>query len=260
MKKKEFIIYESIKQALPGWWLIVFLMILGGISGWIFHLFIPPVYEARAVITISMDFDKRELTQREQDIAFNSAEAISTSSEVMSAVIAEAQANGYSIDLPYIKTHFFVERMLSVWELRVRYRDPKVAADLANIWSEKVTSALKSALDHAMQADQLQLEIDGLNSCITGASGQDPTNQYNCDGYSQEEIQIMLQDRMEKLAIEKESSLGIISIMTIGLTGSASLPEKPVIYGLGSLVLAGACIGLVISLWVIYIRKVMHHD
>jgi len=259
MKNQEFSLYESMERALARWWMMVILMIMGGITGWIFHLFYPPVYEAKAVITINMDFAKRQLTQYEEDTAFNAAGAIITSSDVKNLVIAEAQVNGYSIDLSRIQRDFYLEEKQSVWELRVRDRDPKVAAALTNIWAEKATNALDLALYHALQAEQLQVQIDGLENCLAGTSGQAASTQMDCKDYSQEELQAMLQDQTDKLVQEKKSSLGFIPIMAIGLTELASVPEKSAIYGQANLVLAGACIGLVVSLWVINTLKVSHH-
>jgi uncharacterized protein involved in exopolysaccharide biosynthesis len=260
MKNQEFSLYESMERALARWWMMVILMIIGGSAGWIFHLFYPPVYEAKAVITINMDFEKRQLTQYEEDSAFSAAGAIITSSDVKNLVIAEAQVNGYSINLTRIQEQFYLEGKQSVWELRVRDHDPKVAAELTNIWAEKATDALNLALNHALQAEQLQVQIDGLENCLAGTPGQVAATQLNCKGFSQEQIQVMLQDRTGELVQEKSTSLGIIPIMAFGLTESASVPEKPAIYGQASLVMAGAFIGLVVSLWGINTLKVSHHD
>jgi uncharacterized protein involved in exopolysaccharide biosynthesis len=236
-------------------------MVLGGIVGWMFHFYQPPVYEAKASITITMDFEKRQLTQYEEDYAFGAAGAIITSTEVMNLIIAEAQAQGYLIGLTQLQQRIFLEGKQSVWELRVRDRDPKVAAELTNIWAEKATYALNIALEHALRAEQLQYQIDGLGSCLPGtAVTPQPLAPLDCQGFSPKEIQVMLQDRTNELVQEKSLSLGIIPIMAIGLTEFATVPEKPVIYGQADLVMAGACIGLVVSLWIANCMKVSRRD
>jgi len=83
--------------------------------------------------------------------------------------------------------------------------------------------------------------------------------QIDCKGLSQEVLQALLKDQNAVLVIEKESSLGIISMMTFTLTGLAGVPETPVIYGQAGLVLAGAFIGLLISIWVVNSLKVSRH-
>ncbi len=79
MKDQEFSPRESLERAFERWWVIVLLTALGGMAGWAFHFFLPPVYEATAVITVNMDFQKGKLTQYEEDYAFNAAGAIGTS-------------------------------------------------------------------------------------------------------------------------------------------------------------------------------------
>jgi hypothetical protein len=249
-----------VERAIARWWMMVNLMVAGGSAGWIFHRFYPPVYESKAVITINMDFEKRQLTQYEEDAAFGAAGSVITSSNVKNLVIAEAQVNGYSLDLSQIQDHFYLEGRQSVWELRVRDKDPKVAAALANIWAKNAADALNMALDHALLADQLQVQITGLENCLAGMSGDAATTQLDCKSLSQDQIRIMVKGLKEELVLEKKSSLGIIPIMVISLTEEASSSSKPVIYGQAGLVLAGAFIGLVISLWVTNTLKVTHHD
>jgi hypothetical protein len=260
MKNQEFSLYESAERALSRWWLMVLLMIIGGIAGWLFHLFYPPVYEAEAAITINMDFEQRQLTQYEEDAAFNAAGAIITSSNVKNLVIKEAQVNGYSLNQSQIKEHFFLEGKQSVWILRVRDQNPKIAEELSNIWAENATSAMNMALSHALQAEQLQVQIDGLDNCLAGTLKPDAAEQLNCKGLAQEELQVMVQGRTEDLVHEKSASLGMIPIMAVAWTESASVPEKPVLYGQASLVIAGAFIGLVVSLWLTNVLKVSPHD
>jgi hypothetical protein len=153
-----------------------------------------------------------------------------------------------------------LEGRQSVWDLIVRDRDPNAAASLANIWAQISTDALNSALTHALQADQIQIQIFGLENCLAGTTPQTVSIQLECKGYSNQVIEKMLKDLTTSLVNEKNSSLGIISIMTISLTGSAGVPQAPILYGQGEIVLAGAFIGFVVSIWMIVILKVPHHD
>ena len=259
MNNQEFSLFDSIEHALSSWWIVVAFMVVGGLVGWSVHLILPPVYEARAVITINMDFSKRELTQLEEDTAFNAASDAINSTIVMNLVIADTQSKGIVVTASQFQRDFYLERRQSDWELLVRDRDPKVAATLANIWAHESTDALNGALAHALQADQILAQVAGLNNCLAGVAPQVGVPQLDCKGLSQDVLQAMLKDQNTALAKEKGSSLGIISIMTISLTGLAVVPETPVIYGEAGLVLAGAFIGLVVSLWAVNIYKVSRH-
>ncbi len=235
------------------WWVIVAITVLGGFAGWLFHFFQPPIHEAVAVLTVNMDFEDRQLTQFEEDYAFNAAGAIIGSIDVKDRVIEVAQASGIQLEPNYFTQHMFWEGKQSVWELRVRDLDPYVATELANIWAEAAIEALNTALSHALRADQLQRQAEVLEVCLSQTT-PDPSPRPLpdvCRYYSLAEAHIALQSWANQLIHEKRLSMGILSIMKFSLTDFATVPEKPVLYNQGILVLAGAVIGFVISLWVV---------
>ena len=94
MADLEFIPFETMTRILSRWWITAAMAIAGGLLGWAFHFFSPSVYEATAILTVTMDFSQRELTQYEQDYAFNAAGAIIDSTEVKDQIVANAQKNG----------------------------------------------------------------------------------------------------------------------------------------------------------------------
>jgi capsular polysaccharide biosynthesis protein len=246
MKNNEFFPRESLEHAFHFWWVIVLLTVLGGIAGWMIHFLRPPIYEATAVMTVNMDFQRRKLSQAEQDYAFNSAGAVGSSTAVKDQVIAEIQASANSVDLNQLPEQMFLERMQSVWEFHVRNRDPQTAVNLANLWAKVTCDVLNSALEHAIRADEIQNQIKTISSAppVSGSSGSDP------------QIQARLQALSDELIQEQQLSQGVISIMKFSQTGAAVVPTKPVLYGLADLVLAGACIGFIISLWAVNSYKV----
>jgi LPS O-antigen subunit length determinant protein (WzzB/FepE family) len=248
MKDQEFYPRKSLELAFKRWWVIVVLATLGGIAGWAIHFLRPPVYEATAVITVSMDFQKGKLSQREQDYAFTAAGAIANSTEVKSLIIAEAQAYGFPLDINRLSEQMFLERKQSVWEFHIRNWDPETAAELADLWAEKALGALNVDLRHALRADQIQDQI----SSITGSQPASGSSGLSA------ETQAALQTLSDELLQEKQMSQGVISIMKFALTGSAVVPQDPALYHLADLVLAGACIGFIISLWAINSQKVLN--
>jgi capsular polysaccharide biosynthesis protein len=260
MKNQEFSLYESLERVLARWWMMVILMIIGGLAGLVLHLFLPSIYEAKAVVTISMDFDERPLTQYEEDYAFTAAGAIINSSNVLNPVIADAQSKGYSLDPTKIADHFFLERKQSEWELRVRDPEPQVAAALANSWAQSAIDKLNAVLTHSIRAEQLQVQDDGLKNCLAGVPTQVAPPQLDCKALSQDQVQVMLHDDAAELVKEKNASLGIIPIMSFSLTDLAGIPGSPTVYGQGGLVFAGAFIGFLVSVWLINTFMVLHHD
>ena len=249
MNNQEFSPSEALEHAFERWWVIVLLTVLGGIAGWIFHFFTPPVYEATSIVTVNMDFQKRHLTQYEEDFSIGAAGAIATSDEVENQIIAEAKIRGIPIELGQLQQQMFMEQKQPVWELHIRNQDPKIAAELANLWAQKFYEALNMALGHAIRVDEIQTQIDSIKGSLS-ASGSSVLGS---------EAQIALKSLSDELLPEQQSSLGIISIMKFTQTESAVTPQGPVIYRLADLVLAGACIGFLISLWVVSSYKVQKH-
>ena len=241
MNNPEFSPLESLEHAFKHWWVIVLITVLGGFAGWIFHFFQSPLYEATAVITANADFQKAKLTQTQQDYAFNAAGVIGNSTNVKNQIIAASKKLGFPIAVNQIEQVMFLERKQSVWEFHVRNRDPVIAAELANLWAEKAYEALNTALGHALLADQIQAQITNIiGSQSTAAS----------PGLSAE-AQVTLKGLSDELLQEKQLSKGVISIMKFATSESATVPQKIAIFNLADLVLAGACVGFIISLWVV---------
>lgn len=265
MKDQEFSLREPVRRALARWWMVVIITTLGGAIGLIFHYFQPPIYEAKAVLMININFGNRRLTQYEEDHAFSAAGAIINSSEVKDLVIAEAQASGYSIDLNQLRQKISLERKQSVWELRVRDVDPNSAATLVNTWAEIAYQTLVQAQEHAIKAEQLQVQVSAWRAClptyVTPTSKPNQKSPYSfvwnkdCEHYSIEEIENALAGLSAELAAEASRSQGLISILEFALTETATVQDSPVIYGQGNLVFAGAIAGFVIALWMASLKR-----
>ena len=249
MNTQEFSPRETVERAFRRWWVIVILTVVGAVAGWAFHFFNPPVYEATSFMTVNMDFTKFQLTQYEEDYAFDSAGAIATGDDVENQIIAEAKARRLPIELDQLRQQIFIERKQSVWELHVRNQDPQIAAGLANIWAEKFDAALHTALGHAIRADQIQTQIAAINNSLptSGSPVLSPAAQTTLKNLSDELVQ------------EQQLSLGILSTMKFAASGSATAPRKPVLYYLAYLVLAGACIGFVVSVWMVGSTRGQRH-
>jgi uncharacterized protein involved in exopolysaccharide biosynthesis len=237
------------------WWLPVALAVLGGLIGWAFHFIRTPVYQATATLTVMMDFTRGELTQYEQDYAFNAVGAVVNSSAVMERVVTVAQAR--SVEIPSAQQgQKFLEGRQSVWDLHVRSQDPDQAADLANIWAEVSLEVLNTALEHSIQADQLTMQIYRLEACLPETPGMAfplamlKPSPKDCSRYSLSEIQAELAARTTALAEERSQTMGILSSFEFALSNPAVTPTEPVVGDPGKMTLAGAAIGVIISLWV----------
>lgn len=256
MSDTEFIPAETVRCMLRRWWLLPLLAFLGGVLGWSIHFFRAPVYEATASLLITMDFDERELTQYEMDYAFSAAGGIIESGTVQDQLVARARAAGIQISAEELSRDSVAEGRQSVWELHVLHHEPQVAAELANLWAQVALEELNTALGHASLADQLEQQTNLLEACLPFPPGVEAPEAYprpapkECARYTLAEIQTLVQDWQAQQENERVLSLGLLSSFSFSVNDLAEPPASPRNYDLAGMTLAGALIGLVISLWV----------
>jgi len=144
---EEFSPYEQTSRILQFWWVLVLCAILGGALGWVAHRFKPPVYEAQAIISASIDLNKVDFlritpdpekqhlfTQDDEDLALMLVET--SLIQVEPRVLAFAQANGWDISSETLHANSTIERKHAYWQVRYRSADPVQAQKLVNTWTE----------------------------------------------------------------------------------------------------------------------------
>ena len=251
---------EELEYVLRYWWLIALLAILGGAAGWLVHELRPPVYEARSVITLSIDFPEGyQLTQFEEDHAVNVAAAVIASTPVLERAASEAQAQGIVIDAPALWSKTTLERRLASWSLIIRDPDPQTAAALANLFARQGLATLAEAHGHALQARSLQLYLESLQACLpsTGtpeaAAGEGSSSDL-CSQMSSQGIADELRAANESLHQEMLASQGVLPYTVFNLSQEATPPESPAQFGRNTLVLAGGMIGFILGVIAVNLR------
>lgn len=147
---------ETFNRLLKGWWKVVILAALGGLVGLGVTYFLPPRYQAEAIIHASIDFteinyenmvgeygDPLVWTQFEEDLAL----------QVVKRMV-QARSNGtyeftLTLDPDLSKETFLenyqIERYLSEWFLRYRHEDPKIAQEVVNYWAGRALQSIRIA-------------------------------------------------------------------------------------------------------------------
>jgi len=246
---REFSPLEVFEGALRNWWLIVLLTVWGGLVGWGIHRFQPPVYEARAVFSIGLNFSQTgRLTQFEEDQAWNTMESVFRSTHMMERVAERAQAEQISISPVEFQEMATAERKQYIFDLRVRHPDPRLAASLVNLWAEESNLQLDAAHGHALAAQSLQRFLNSLEDCL-GSAPANPPGANLCSLTSLTELQSQMQQTGAALQAELIASREIIPALTYKLSEKAAVPTQPVAYGRSSLVLAGALIGFILGIF-----------
>lgn len=229
------------------WWVIFILMIAGGLVGWLFHMAKPPVYEAVAHFSASIDFvSTGPLTQYEEDVALNAVGGVFASKTVVQEVIDQAAAQGIQTSRRQLLGESAVERKLNTWDIRVRDTDPVEAEQIANLWVTHGHKVLRESYQHALEAERLNRYLRSLEDCLaqTGASQQ---VNVPCSSDSLGEVQEEIHRAGALYDQARLDSQGIFYGLTIGSAEQADLLPDPVIYDRNQMVLAGCLIGMLVG-------------
>jgi hypothetical protein len=255
MTGMEFSPLVGFEQTARRWWLILLLMILGGGFGWLYRRIQPPLYEAKAILVVNVDFTETGLmSELEEDQSILTVQTMIISTPVAQQVWDDLQRKGISTEAFMIGQNAFQERRQSQLVLTVRNTNAQAAADIANIWAERAFAALKDAHDHAVYGHILWKYLMSMEYCLA-APPVEPIPPSICNHGSLEDITKNIQVVQNMMAPELQASNGIIPALSIAFSQRASLPVSPVEYQQNLLVIAGALIGLILGVFLSALRK-----
>ena len=245
---------ETFQSALRNWWLLVVLMILGAGVGELIHAQHPPIYEAKAELSTSIDFARTgSLSDIEQDQIIGIAGDVITSSAVLEKVVGSASELGIALDVDQFREISQAERQYYRWVLRVRHAQPETAARLANLWQEYAYAALEEAYGHAVIADGLFRYLDALQSCL-GKTAVNGPMVAQCNQAHLKDVQAELAATGAEATREKLAAQGISPALGFMISSEAAVPSQPVQYQRSQLFFSGALIGLVLAVWAVYLN------
>lgn len=240
-------------QALRHWWLIVLLGVAGGLAGMLFSTTHSPVFEASAALGMDIAYGSTQrLELVVEDRVMGRVSALIESDQVMSRVLAALPADlrssrGWSTPAD-LRVQTRIEKRLGTWLLTVDDRDPGVAAQVANVWITQAIAELDTAVTHAWKAVGLQsgpfivdcVQVQSETSDVPGLDWA----AWRC---SVEPIHLTPEALNGQLQNELQLSQGVLPVIAYSLLQRASPPREPVLWGRGTLVLAGTLIGLLIG-------------
>jgi capsular polysaccharide biosynthesis protein len=247
MTAPDFSPLEAFNFTLRRWWLIAIGVIVGGLLGWGFSRLHAPLYDAQALLVINIDYQQApELVQKTddhftEDQIIGAASAVVVSTYVLDQVNAGLQAQGIKLDWEKYVRNLASERRRSQFFLRVRDRDPRLAATVANLWAEKAYAALVDFQQHAVKARALREYLAGMSACPMPPANINPPPPSLCGNGTPAEIQQAIAAVTTQIEAETIASNALSAALTFSLGRKASVPVTPVAYR-GSLLLTGGAL------------------
>lgn len=245
---------DDLITAFRYWWMIVLFMIAGLALGWVFFQTQPPLYEARAEITLNVDLSRTgTLSDTNQDILINSAGELMASAPIMDDLRQHAIQTGWLSADDLTQRTFFIERRAESYVLRVQHRNPQAALSLADRWSDLAMRALETASLSALHADHLERYLDGLTGCLQQQSISG-VERVGCPYQNSQQIEAEIRKTGEQILKARAEARGLIPGLRFTLNQPAVLLPKPVQFQRTTYLLAGALLGLITALVALHLR------
>ena len=143
MNSNEFSPYNYFIRLIDFWWVVALATFIGGLFGFIFFQLNPPIYEATATYTVTIDLETfpiqdfpQDMLQYNEDMALNTTKSILLSPEVRQQVVTSVNEQGISLTPEELVKNYTIERKHDIWELRYRSENPQDAQTIANTWAD----------------------------------------------------------------------------------------------------------------------------
>ena len=240
---------KQIELFVRKWPRTILLMILGAVIGYVLWMYIPQEYTAETKLSVSIDYNRTgKLYDMEQDILLGITEDILHSDAVMKKVFEQSGASDYA--------SFFADttttRTNKTWSLSIRGKDPESIGRSALLWQQTAADHLRDAVDHAVRAEALQNELDGLTRCISDGNGS--VTPAGCPVSTEETLSTI--DLLQSLIREEQTeSSGISSAIRIGPVSADQLEIRHASRGAAVDTFLGALAGLLVSFALVWFPK-----
>jgi hypothetical protein len=249
------VIYRNIVHS---WWVLILFFVAGGLAGWGVSALRQPLYEAKAVLGIGIDYGRTfPLDENAHRDAYDRVRALLHADSTLEGIytsIEEAYKGSISSqNLDALRNKLRLGDKGTTWELIALSTQPGEAAALATAWAESAMLEFEHALEHAWRASELQAEFFNMGCSLEPAPDNPEIVAWDCDSTSgpadPDEI-------IESLVNEVSESKGILPVFSYTLLQEAATPSSPVVWGRGILILSMSLAGLLLGLaYTIFFRR-----
>jgi capsular polysaccharide biosynthesis protein len=253
--ESDFVPSFMIKIFARKWWILVAAMVLGGLVGMVITRVHKPVYQSQAVITTAVDYAySGSLADYELDQLIMGVGEIIDSTK-MRQVVVEKVATETSIKAEELLDNMNVIRKGYTWQLTVRAANPTTALETAQIWANESLNALADRRMAAEEAFHIQAAQLALEECLSRVVVMEPASP-GCSSQVMDELRGFLEESNNKDGKLTYRNLILLSNLSFELTREPQIATSPVLFRQNLNVLAGALIGLILGLTVLFWRKI----
>ena len=230
------------------WWITVLSMVIGGFCALLVTGFIPPVYEASASYSVTIDYTRTgALSDVQEDQAMRGIGYVITSDEVVESVIDEIKLHQSDYSRNQFEKDSSLDREEFRWTLRYRSSDPAFAEKAAIIWADTSNSVIHEGLIHAQIVDSVTEVLWGLEDCLERSTSQFGTVDLCGLGGSQDIVNEIAQ-LSQLIQEEKSQTRGLFAHLTIQMVQQPRYPDSPVRHQKNLLTAAGIMSGFILSI------------
>lgn len=231
---------EQIENFLKHWPRTVICMLLGALIGCAVWMFLPQHYIASVRLNLSIDFNRTgKLGDLEEARLIGIVEDSLHSDDIMEKVFEKSAYPEFRAF--YNETQIY--RTNEDWSLTVTGNDPEEIGRLALVWLDEAYELLYERREHAIRAEALQNELDGLTRCVQDSGS--PVSSV-CET-EPEEIFRRIDAYTAAILEEDKASHGLSSALLIGEKNPKQLELRSVSRGMAADTLLGAFCGMLVS-------------
>jgi hypothetical protein len=240
-------IYRKIVRS---WWVLILFFVAGGLAGWGISTLRQPLYEAKAVLGIGIDYGRTfPLDENTYRDAYDRVRALLYADSTLEGIYTTIES-GYgdsisSQNLDALRSRLRLGDKGTTWELLALSTQPGEAAALATAWAESAMLEFERAQEHAWRASELQAKFFNLGCSLEPAPDHPEIVAWECDSTSGPPDP---EGMIESLVNEVSESKGILPAFSYTFLQDAVTPSSPVIQGRGSLILSMSFAGLLLGL------------
>lgn len=230
------------------WFWLPLAVVTGGLVGLVASFALSSAYRATASLGIAIDYSRTHpLDPAAERSALLQAQELLLADETLSEVIDRAPGEVLErseISHPSeLRSRIRLDRFENRWELSVSARRSVDAAVLANTWAQVGIERLRSALEHAVRARELQTRVYELGCDLEAFEGGEWAL-WRCEAGDPAEAEGL----PEQLLEEVRASHGVLPGLTFAQLREAAPPGEPIYRGRTAMLLGGVLLGLAAGL------------